>query len=103
MRLSSLMVSSIVRQLAVERTNYNGRMFPRMLLCCAALAGAAFGASTWPQFRGPGSTGVSEDAALPVTWSSTQNVAWKVDIPGLGWSSPVVAGDRIFVTSVISA
>ena len=41
--------------------------------------------------------------ANPDTWSTTQNVAWKTDIPGTGWSSPVVWGDRIFLTSVISA
>ena len=45
--------------------------------------------------------GVADDPALPDTWSSTQNVAWKVDIPGSGWSSPVVWGDKIFVTSVV--
>jgi len=50
----------------------------------------------WPQFRGPESQGVADDANLPDTWSSTQNVAWKTDIPGTGWSSPVVWGDRIF-------
>ena len=56
----------------------------------------------WPQFRGPQSTGVADDAALPETWSATRNVVWKAEIPGSGWSSPVVWGDRIFLTSVIS-
>ena len=55
----------------------------------------------WPQFRGPGSTGVAEGANLPDTWSTTQNVKWKTAIPGHGWSSPIAWGDRIFVTSVI--
>jgi outer membrane protein assembly factor BamB len=57
----------------------------------------------WPQFRGPQSLGVAEDPQLPDKWSATENVAWKTDIPGMGWSSPIVWGDRIFVTSVISA
>src|SRR4029453_19582510 len=57
----------------------------------------------WPQFRGPGSRGISENKKLPLSWSVTQNVAWKTPIPGSGWSSPVVWGDRIFLTSVISA
>jgi len=57
----------------------------------------------WPQFRGPQSSGVAEDPALPDTWSTTRNVVWKAEIPGSGWSSPVVWGDRIFVTSVISS
>ena len=56
----------------------------------------------WAQFRGPGSMGVAEDPNLPDTWSTTENVAWKTEIPGSGWSSPVVWGDSIFVTSVIS-
>jgi len=59
-------------------------------------------ADSWPQFRGPGSTGVVDDPKLPDKWSSTENVAWKTEIPGLGWSSPVVANDMIFLTSVIS-
>lgn len=58
----------------------------------------------WPQFRGVGSMGVAvEYPTLPDKWSTTENVAWKTDIPGLGWSSPIVWGDRIFLTSVISA
>ena len=67
-----------------------------MLLLAATLA-----PDQWPQFRGPDASGVAEDAQLPERWSQTENVAWKTDIPGLGWSSPVVWGDRIFVTSVI--
>jgi outer membrane protein assembly factor BamB len=68
-----------------------------MLLLAAALA-----ADVWPQFRGPESSGVAEDARLPERWSKTENVAWTAEIPGLGWSSPVVWGDRVFVTSVVS-
>lgn len=56
----------------------------------------------WPQFRGPLSLGVAEDPNLPDTWSQTENVAWKTAIPGSGWSSPIVWGDKIFVTSVIN-
>ncbi len=55
----------------------------------------------WPQFRGPGSTGVSDATSLPDTWSTTDNVRWKTAIPGHGWSSPIAWGDRIFVTSVV--
>src|SRR5688572_31847836 len=54
-----------------------------------------------PQFRGPGSTGVGEGANLPDTWSATQNVKWKTEIRGHGWSSPIAWGDRIFVTAVV--
>lgn len=47
--------------------------------------------------------GVADDPTLPDKWSATDNVAWKVEIPGVGWSSPIVWGDRIFLTSVISS
>jgi outer membrane protein assembly factor BamB len=60
------------------------------------------GAQNWPQFRGAGSRGVSESDRLPDRWSATENVAWKTDIAGRGWSSPVVWGDRVFVTSVVT-
>ncbi len=56
----------------------------------------------WPQFRGTGSTGVAEDdPKLPDEWSSTKNVVWKSEIPGRGWSSPIVWGNRVFVTTVV--
>lgn len=57
--------------------------------------------SNWPGFRGPGSAGVFDSADLPATWNAKENVAWSVEVPGLGWSSPVVWGDRVLVTSVI--
>lgn len=57
----------------------------------------------WPQFRGPGATGVAEQQGLPDSWGPDRNVAWRTPIAGDGWSSPVVAGGPIFVTSVISA
>ena len=60
-------------------------------------------AADWPQFRGPGSTGVLDDPRIPDTWSQTENVAWKTPIPGLGWSSPIVAHGHVYVTSVISS
>lgn len=57
----------------------------------------------WTQFRGPGSMGVVDDASLPDRWSKTENVAWAAEIPGRGWSSPIVVGDLVVVTSVISS
>ena len=55
----------------------------------------------WPQFRGPQGQGVSTEKGLPDEWSSTRNVLWKTAIPGRGHSSPVVWGDRIFLTTAI--
>ena len=68
-----------------------------------ATAIASVGANTWPQFRGPGGRGIADNANLPERWSATENVAWKASIPGTGWSSPIAAGDRVIVTSVVSA
>jgi outer membrane protein assembly factor BamB len=59
----------------------------------------------WPQFRGPGALGVADvkdEASLPDKWSTTENVVWKTDVPGMGWSSPVVWGGKVFLTSVVS-
>ncbi len=77
----------------------------KLYLAILTIAAAGYGANNnWPQFRGPGSTGVIEDdPRLPDTWSQTENVAWKTEVPGMGWSSPVVWGDRIFLTSVSAA
>ena len=63
---------------------------------------AALAQETWPQFRGLNSRGVATDQLLPMSWSQTENVDWAIDIPGLGWSSPVVWGDLVVVTTVIT-
>ena len=67
----------------------------------AAVTGAAE-PSEWPQFRGPSGSGVADASSLPEHWSRTDNVAWAIDVPGRGWSSPIVWRDRVFVTSAIS-
>jgi outer membrane protein assembly factor BamB len=60
-------------------------------------------ADDWPHWRGPKGTGVSAETGLPTRWSATENIAWKVPLAGLGVSTPVVSGDRIFVTSQTGA
>jgi outer membrane protein assembly factor BamB len=70
------------------------------LVVLAALAArAAVSAEDWPQFRGPGGQGHSAETGLPVEWSESKNVVWKVPVPGRGWSSPVVAGSRVWLTT----
>lgn len=54
--------------------------------------------SDWPQFRGWGGAGVSASRGLPLSWSATENVVWKTALPGPGASSPIVVGDKIFLT-----
>ena len=58
-------------------------------------------ADDWPQFRGPTGDGMAVTTNLPLTWSPTQNVVWKVAVPGRGRSSPVVLGDRIWLTTAL--
>ena len=73
------------------------RSFISLASTAMAVRGAA---ANWPQFRGPGSTGVpSDESGLPESWSDTENVAWKTSIGGSGWSSPVVWGDMVFLTT----
>jgi outer membrane protein assembly factor BamB len=55
-------------------------------------------AADWSQFRGPGGLGVSDETRLPLKWSATENIVWQLDLPGAGSSSPIVVGDRVFVT-----
>jgi outer membrane protein assembly factor BamB len=59
----------------------------------------AAGAADWTGFRGPGGSAVSDEKGLPVTWSATENVRWKADLPGRGLSNPVITGGKIFVTA----
>lgn len=55
----------------------------------------------WPEFRGPTKQGISSATGLPVKWSTTSNIAWKAALPGRAWSSPIVIGDRIFLTNAV--
>lgn len=58
-------------------------------------------AEDWPCWRGPRGDGTSLESGVPTTWSDVDNVAWKVPLPGIGHSSPVVVGERIFVTTCL--
>ena len=74
-----------------------------IIVAMSATALAAGPTENWSQFRGPGARGVGEGSDLPDRWSETENVAWVVDVPGRGWSSPVVHDNRLFLTTSISA
>lgn len=67
-----------------------------------ALAAAAAAQADWPQFRGGPALSQAPQATVPVQWSNDSRVAWRTPLPGAGWSQPIVAGDRIFVTTAIS-
>lgn len=60
-------------------------------------------AENWPNWRGPQLTGVSSESDLPIKWTKTDNVRWRVDLPGPGNSSPIVWKDRVFVSQAVEA
>ena len=66
-------------------------------------ASASISAADWPQWRGPLGNGTTNERNLPEKWSATENIAWKANLGGVGVSSPIVSGDRVFVTSQIGA
>jgi len=76
-----------------------------LLLALAVSAGFADGPPVvegeWPRWRGPFNNGVARGAA-PTSWSATENIAWKAYVPGRGFSSPVIWGDRIFLTTAVA-
>ncbi len=55
----------------------------------------------WPQFRGPTGQGISDARQLPVSWNTTDNAAWKRELPGTGWSSPIIYRGRVYVTTAV--
>lgn len=67
----------------------------------AILLATALCGGDWPQFRGPNSDGHVVGTETPLEWSDTKNVVWKIEVPGLGWSSPVVVGERLFLTTAV--
>lgn len=74
-------------------------VLPLLVALSPWLALPAWSDENWPQFRGPTGQGHSSAIGLPLTWSETENVKWKTPIPGKAWSSPVVFGQRIWLTT----
>lgn len=66
-----------------------------------SLSGVSVVADEWPQFRGPNGNNIVTTAAFPESWSAEKNLAWKVQVPGDGRSSPIVSGEKIFLTTAI--
>ena len=74
---------------------------PLIAALALTLSTAHAAEADWPQFRGPTGQGISEATNVPVEWSDTKNVAWKVEIPGKGWSSPVLSKGRLYLTTAV--
>ena len=81
----------------------NETMVAFLLIMFFCVAPSYLTAQDWPNFRGPNGNGVLEKLTHPLTWSNDKNMAWAVDMPGGGLSSPIVQGDRIFLTTAIGA
>ena len=82
--------------------NHKFKLFTSMLLTpLAAFSAMAAELGDWPQFRGPNSDGHVKNVVSPLEWSDSKSVAWKIAIPGLGWSSPALAQGKVFLTTAV--
>ena len=82
----------------------SSRMAPSLFCAIFVICGCdvpASAAQDWPAFRGPDGQGHSREQNLPLEWSETRNVTWKTPLPGLGWSSPVVSGGKVWLTTAV--
>ena len=88
-----------------ETTHFGLRAHAVFKLACIGALSFCFTVNLrgedWPQWRGPASQGISSESGLPTRWSTSDNIAWKTKLAGLGGSSPIVWGDLVFVTSQI--
>jgi outer membrane protein assembly factor BamB len=74
-------------------------LVPALFFVCISVGARG---DEWPQFRGPGGSSISTEKRLPVEWGAERNIAWKSRLPGYGWSSPVVWGDKVFLTTAVT-
>jgi outer membrane protein assembly factor BamB len=81
------------------RQGFGGQVL--LALATFLFATPALAQDSWPEFRGPGGQGHAAGSSAPIEWSEGKNIAWKAAVPGLGWSSPVVAGGRVWLTTAI--
>jgi outer membrane protein assembly factor BamB len=77
------------------------RLCVRVSILMVFASALAVRAEDWPQFRGPAGQGQSSETGLPLAWTETENIRWKVPITGLGWSSPVVAAGQVWLTAAL--
>jgi outer membrane protein assembly factor BamB len=92
--------------MAKRNSRNHTRAWKTILLAASAVLSGAVAAAAetegnWPQWRGPDASGVASEGNPPIEWSESHNVRWKVPIAGLGSSSPIVWGDRVYVTTAV--
>lgn len=76
-------------------------MRPILFITMFLLVAAQVRADDWPEFRGPTGQGIVTAGKIPLEWSTDSNITWKIDIPGSGWSSPVIVAGRIYLTTAV--
>ena len=76
-------------------------LLARFVIALAFLASAAVTHAQWPEFRGPTGQGHSPERNVPLDWSEGRNIVWKSAVPGRGWSSPAIAGERVWLTTAV--
>jgi len=81
-------------------------MSQRLLLTITAFAllslSLSASANSWPQFRGPDSNGLTSEEKLPSEWDADTNIQWTATVPGTGWASPIVWGDKVFISTAVA-
>lgn len=98
--MNAALARSVVHSARVERPAGTRWFLP--LLCLGVTLAAQPVRGDWPQFRGPAGNGIAQVRGTPESWSLLRNITWQTAIPGVGWSSPIVVGDRIWITSAES-
>lgn len=75
------------------------------IACCSQIAVSSASANDvnrdWPQWRGPDASGTAMESDPPTSWSESENIRWKIDVPGVGSSTPIVLGDRVYVSTAV--
>ena len=79
----------------------SARIFLTLTIVMSGAVVATLAQSNWPQFRGLGGGVIADAVAVPESWGPDENIAWKIDIPGRAWSSPIVWGEHVFVLTVM--
>src|SRR5262249_36116289 len=85
----------------VSLTRSESPMRHAFVFVCALIIGCAGFAAEWPQFRGPTAQGLYDGTPRRTEWGKSQNIAWRKPVAGLGWSSPVIAGGRVYLTTAV--
>jgi outer membrane protein assembly factor BamB len=83
--------------------NALGALLLELMLAVLFSASASAANDSWPEFRGPAGQGLSTATNVPVHWSPTEGISWKQEIPGTGWSSPVLVDGRLYLTTAVTA